>query len=123
MKTKEELNALKEEVETLNKKLAELSEDELKLVVGGGVHKNDPDIEDLLCLTGENLYVFTTGEMIWANSAQTRYFRVNEDVSTNQAEQSVSVTQVTPGASMFEPQQITMTVRTLKEYLDEFGRR
>ena len=31
MKTKEELNALKEEVETLNKKLAELSEDELKV--------------------------------------------------------------------------------------------
>lgn len=35
MKTKEELNALKEEVETLNKKLAELSEDELKAVSGG----------------------------------------------------------------------------------------
>ena len=35
MKTKEELNALKEEVETLNKKLAELSEDELKQVAGG----------------------------------------------------------------------------------------
>ena len=35
MKTAEELNTLKEEVETLNKKLAELSEDELKLVVGG----------------------------------------------------------------------------------------
>ena len=35
MKTKEELNALKNEVETLNKKLAELREDELKLVVGG----------------------------------------------------------------------------------------
>ena len=31
-KTKEELNALKEEVETLNKKLAELTEDELKQV-------------------------------------------------------------------------------------------
>ena len=30
MKTKEELNALKKEVETLNKKLAELTEDELK---------------------------------------------------------------------------------------------
>ena len=29
MKTKEELNALKEEVETLNKKLAELTEEEL----------------------------------------------------------------------------------------------
>ena len=35
MKTKEELNALKEEVETLNKKLAELSEDELAEVAGG----------------------------------------------------------------------------------------
>ena len=35
MKTKEELNALKNEVEVLNKKLAELSEDELKQVTGG----------------------------------------------------------------------------------------
>ena len=35
MKTKEELNALKEEVETLNKKLAELSEEELAQVCGG----------------------------------------------------------------------------------------
>ena len=36
MKTKEELNALKEEVETLDKKLSELTEDELEAVVGGG---------------------------------------------------------------------------------------
>ena len=35
MKTKEELKALKEEVETLNKKLAELSEEELEQVSGG----------------------------------------------------------------------------------------
>ena len=35
MKTKEELNALKSEVETLSGKLAELSEDELKQVAGG----------------------------------------------------------------------------------------
>ena len=35
MKTKEELNALKEEVENLNRKLAELSEDELAQVCGG----------------------------------------------------------------------------------------
>ena len=34
-KTKEELNALKEEVESVNEKLAELTEDELKLVTGG----------------------------------------------------------------------------------------
>lgn len=35
MKTKEELNSIKEEVETLNKKLSELTEEELKHVVGG----------------------------------------------------------------------------------------
>ena len=37
MKTKEELTALKEEVETLNKKLAELTEEELAEVSGGFV--------------------------------------------------------------------------------------
>ena len=41
MKTKEELKALKEEVETLNKKLAELSEEELEQVNGG--LKLDPE--------------------------------------------------------------------------------
>ena len=35
MKTKEELNALKEEVETVNKKLHELTEEELAQVSGG----------------------------------------------------------------------------------------
>ena len=35
MKSKEELNALKEEVETVSKKLHELTEEELKQVVGG----------------------------------------------------------------------------------------
>ena len=35
MKTKEELNALKEEVEVLKKKLAELTEEELDQVSGG----------------------------------------------------------------------------------------
>ena len=35
MKTKEELNALKEEVEALNKKLHELSDEELAQVSGG----------------------------------------------------------------------------------------
>ncbi len=35
MKTKEELSTIKEEYENLNKKLAELSEDELEQVVSG----------------------------------------------------------------------------------------
>ena len=37
MKTKEELNTLKEEVEALNKKLHELTDEELAKVAGGGV--------------------------------------------------------------------------------------
>ena len=41
MKTKEELNALKEEVETMNKKLAELTEEELAQVSGGRRSLND----------------------------------------------------------------------------------
>ena len=50
MKTKEELTALKEEVETLNKKLAELTEEELKQVAGGddvplGGHIIEPWLE------------------------------------------------------------------------------
>ena len=36
MKTAEELNALKNEVEALNKKLADLTEEELAQVAGGG---------------------------------------------------------------------------------------
>lgn len=39
MKTAEELNALKEEIETLNTKLLELSEEELKVVIGGQEHR------------------------------------------------------------------------------------
>ena len=35
MKTQEELNAIKEEVETLNKKLTELTDEELEQVTGG----------------------------------------------------------------------------------------
>lgn len=85
----------------------ELNFSELQAVAGGA---------------GGNIYVFTTGEMIWANSAHTRYFHVNQDVSTDQEDYSVSVTQVTPGADMFEPQQITMSVWTLKDYRDRFGR-
>ena len=49
MKTKEELNALKDEVETLNEKLAELTEEELAQVSGGWVYR---DIE--ISLESEN---------------------------------------------------------------------
>ena len=42
MKTAEELNALKEEVENLNKKLAELTEEELGQVSGGEADNSCP---------------------------------------------------------------------------------
>ena len=55
MKTPEELKVLKEEVETLNKKLAELSEEELSQVSGGVErlavsceHVYEPDVADLI---------------------------------------------------------------------------
>ena len=41
MKTKEELNALKEEVETLNKKLTELTNEELEQVTGGEIQTDE----------------------------------------------------------------------------------
>ena len=40
MKTQEELNAIKEEIEALNKKLAELTEEELEQVTGGILPKD-----------------------------------------------------------------------------------
>ena len=42
-KTKEELNALKEEVETLNRKLHELTDEELAQVSGGAYVKDGYD--------------------------------------------------------------------------------
>ena len=53
MKTKEKLNALKEEVETLNKKLAELTVEELAQVMGGGsaddiIQQYNKDIQNYL---------------------------------------------------------------------------
>lgn len=47
MKTQEELNALKEQVETLNKKLAELTDEELKQVTGGGIIVKDWNYVDI----------------------------------------------------------------------------
>ena len=47
-KTKEELNALKEEVEAVNKKLAELTEEEIAQVNGGGVPHDRPVIEPIV---------------------------------------------------------------------------
>ena len=46
MKTQEELNTLKAEIEALNRKLAELTEEELALVTGGDTACNWGKIGD-----------------------------------------------------------------------------
>ena len=51
MKTKEELNELKEEVETLSKKLHALSDEELTQVIGGcgaGIGDDDHGVYDIV---------------------------------------------------------------------------
>ena len=52
MKTKEELNTLKEEVETLNKKFRELTDEEMAQVVGGNMQPGngypDPEWADII---------------------------------------------------------------------------
>ena len=53
MKTKEELNALKKEVEAMNKKLAELTEEELKQVSGGD---RTFDVDILVCIYHGNYF-------------------------------------------------------------------
>lgn len=49
MKSKEELNTLKEEVKALNKKLAELNEDELEQVAGGFPDRGECMFKDYCC--------------------------------------------------------------------------
>lgn len=56
MKTREELNALKKEVDTLKKKLAELTEDELKQVTGGNNRELlNPEISPSIPQIDENV--------------------------------------------------------------------
>ena len=61
MKTQEELNALKEEVAVLNAKLAELTEDELAQVVGGG--------EGTIKTIRDKGYLFATGPSLAGDNA------------------------------------------------------
>ena len=69
MKTKEELNALKEEFETLGKKLVGLTEEELEQITGGWtywLHKKSS--EDGGIVVGGKPYVLQKGEQTDGNS-------------------------------------------------------
>ena len=61
MKTKEELNALKERIETLSKELRALSDEELEYVTGG------------VGVMNEKLYMGNT----WSNSTQPFYENIS----------------------------------------------
>ena len=105
MKTKEELNALKKEVESLNKKLAELSEEELSQVSGGGmsvtivftfvtgidkasrtIHGNNgnyvytPDVSVIYKISGEVLTIddikINDQIRLYANTTSGKYYRI-----------------------------------------------
>ena len=58
MKTREELNALKEEVEAMSRKLRELTDEELAQVVGGGT------IQDVSSNTVKEHGSQTTGRVV-----------------------------------------------------------
>lgn len=59
MKTKEELNAIKEEYEAMNKKLAALTDEELEQVAGGGNRRTDDPAQEEAhrCFTLARVYV------------------------------------------------------------------
>ena len=66
MKTKEELNALKEEIENLNKKLRELTEEELAEVCGGA--ENSSTIvkdDDVVWLYEKSFDAQSKGSSTW----------------------------------------------------------
>lgn len=69
MKTKEELNALKNEVAAMGNKLSELSEDELKNVFGGSEDNFRLEETDDQNDTGHGLedrkHIFEPGSRFW----------------------------------------------------------
>ena len=56
MKTKEELNALKEEVGNVNKKLNELTEDELRAVTGGSKQNEEELAGEVIAVLSETIF-------------------------------------------------------------------
>ena len=57
MKTKEELDALKEKTETMNNTLAELTDDELETVLGGLIGNGGMEMSN--CMDAQSAVVFT----------------------------------------------------------------
>ena len=66
MKTKEELNAIKNEVETVSRKLAELTDEELTQVSGGGDYQTQALLEMSLFL--QFIDILNSGEFEKAKS-------------------------------------------------------
>lgn len=77
MKTKEELNALKEEVDTLNSKLAELTEEEM-IQVTGGVIPNIPGVGLPFAKADSNNVIQEREGRLPADEDSSMYFRFKD---------------------------------------------
>lgn len=77
MKTQEELDQLKKECETMNNKLKQLSEDELKLIIGG------------IGADGYK-YSFRRNDYVYMSGDKRYRFVVDEDIDTNDDTRSVN---------------------------------
>lgn len=65
-KSKDELNALKKDIEKLDKKLAELSDDEMKAVAGGAVA--DKENQSIWFNVIDGIPAGAKSEGIWGNA-------------------------------------------------------
>ena len=82
MKTKEELNKLKEQYETLNNKLKELSDDELKIVTGGLCEYRSLE-KDTCFVKGENfrlVLVYDYPDIRWDTNFFVDRYRIKNGV-------------------------------------------
>ena len=93
MKTQEELNVLKEEVENMNKKLAELTEEELEQLSAGVAPVLPQETEDMaIKLHNRVLNDFPKGKPIGVDTSKGKYDTGRRDLpkafADNQKEES-----------------------------------
>ena len=108
MKTQEELRELKEEYEVLNKKLKELTEEELKLVTGG-IDENGYK------------YSFRSTDWVYLSNTKTQVFFINYNVDTNSDDYKITGEVARAGMREdFRPSK-TMRAREIYDCYKEHG--
>ena len=85
------------------------------------MHINENELSTVNGGTASYIYNFRSGEDIWAKKDQSAYFHVNQDISTNNPDDEISVTLFYTQPSMISSQTVTKSAYALKDYLDKFG--